>query len=140
MSAAHRICDIATEVGNTGTSRRTEPLASFIEGRLRTFRFAPQPVILTTTQKAVSQCIACGLSDKEIAFFLGIQCATVKAHTSKILRMLGLFRRTQLVRFVFESGDFDPEMVEIEVNRRSMSVRRRNRLTVNDTPASDCES
>jgi len=106
------------------------------DGRLRNFRFSPRNMVLTTSQKIVCQCIACGLSDKEIAFFLGIGRATVKAHTGNILRTLGLIRRTQLVRFVFESGDFDPEMVEMEIKRRSALVRRRTRKGMPDISTS----
>lgn len=102
-------------------------LAFGSDGWLREFRFSPRNILLTATQKMVCQCVACGLSDKEIAFFLGIGSSTVKAHTSKILKTIGLIRRTQLVRFVFESGEFDPSFVEIEVKRRSTIVRKRKR-------------
>ena len=98
-----------------------------VEGWLRSFRFSPRKIDLTSTQKTICQFIACGLSDKEIAYLLGIGCSTVKAHNTKILRMLGLFRRTQLVRFVFETGDFDPSIAEAEVKRRSIASRRQPR-------------
>lgn len=115
----------ADEGGRAGYGSSRVTIGS--DGWLREFRFSPRNILLTTTQKMVCQCVACGLSDKEIAFFLGIGCSTVKAHTSKILKTIGLIRRTQLVRFVFESGEFDPSFVEIEVKRRSTIVRKRKR-------------
>ena len=63
-------------------------------------------------QWLVVQLTACGLSDKEIAAVVGVSTATIKAHNSKAIRMLGLSRRGQLVRYIFETGQFAPEMVE----------------------------
>jgi DNA-binding NarL/FixJ family response regulator len=88
-----------------GGSRETEA-----EDRwLRAFRYAPVQGTLTPVQSLVAQLITCGLSDKEIAFFLGVAASTVKAHNTRILRSFGLSRRTQVVRYMLESGMFDPE-------------------------------
>lgn len=113
----HTICS------RTAGSKISRPA----DGWLRDFRFSPRDIILTSTQKIICQFIACGLSDKEIAYFLNIGCSTVKAHNTKILRTLGLIRRTQLVRFVFETGEFDPEMVEPEVQRRNLIGRKQRK-------------
>lgn len=92
---------------------------------LRNHRYAPQTAEMTVTQRMVAQFVACGLSDKEIAHFLGITCATVKAHNAAILRSLGLYRRAQLVRFIFESRQFDPEAAEIALELRIHGSRSR---------------
>ena len=79
---------------------------------LRGFRYAPKPVKFTPVQWLITQLIACGLSDKEIAYMLTISSSTVKAHNNKTMRSLGLIRRGQLVRYIFETGQFDPERAE----------------------------
>lgn len=50
--------------------------------------------------------VALGLADKEIAHYLEVSQGTVKSHVSLILRGLGLYRRTQICRFVYEAGLF----------------------------------
>lgn len=80
--------------------------------QLRRFRYAPQPARFSPVQWLTAQLVACGLSDKEIAFLIGISPATVKAHNNRNLQNLGLLRRGQLVRYIFESGQFDPEAAE----------------------------
>lgn len=79
---------------------------------LRSFRYSPVQGTLTPVQSLVAQLIACGLSDKEIAFFLGVAASTIKAHNTRILKSFGLSRRTEVVRFMLESGMFDPEEAE----------------------------
>ena len=79
---------------------------------LRSFRYAPRPVSFTPVQWLITQLIACGLSDKEIAHMLSISASTVKAHNNKTMRALGLMRRGQLVRYIFETGQFAPEEAE----------------------------
>ncbi len=74
---------------------------------------------MASVQWLIAQLVACGLSDKEIAHLLSISSSTVKAHNTKTLRALGLARRGQLVRYVFESGMFDPEGAE-----RLLAARR----------------
>ena len=48
----------------------------------------------------------------------GVSSATVKAHMSRAIKDMGLFRRHQLVRYVFENGLFDPETAQAEILRR----------------------
>ena len=79
---------------------------------LRGFRYAPKPIRFTPVQWLITQLIACGLSDKEIAHMLTISASTVKAHNNKTMRALGLMRRGQLVRYIFETGQFEPEKAE----------------------------
>lgn len=87
---------------------------------LRRFRYLPRPVKLTAVQWLVAQLVACGLSDKEIAHMLEISAATVKAHHGKTMHALGFRRRTQLVRYVFESGQFQPEEAERMLAERKL--------------------
>ncbi len=86
---------------------------------LRSFRYAPRPVSFTPVQWLITQLIACGLSDKEIAHMLSISASTVKAHNNKTMRALGLMRRGQLVRYIFETGQFEPEKAA-----RMLAVRK----------------
>jgi DNA-binding NarL/FixJ family response regulator len=71
-----------------------------------TMGYAPTSVRLEGRQLEVAQLVALGLADKEIAHFLALSQGTVKAHVSQILRTLGLYRRTQICRYVHESGLF----------------------------------
>lgn len=90
---------------------------------LRGFRYAPRPVKFTPVQWLITQLIACGLSDKEIAHMLTISASTVKAHNNKTMRSLGLMRRGQLVRYIFETGQFEPERAErMLAERKQRSV------------------
>jgi DNA-binding NarL/FixJ family response regulator len=85
---------------------------------LRSFRYDPRSVRLSPMQMLVVQLVCCGLADKEIAFILGVSSATVKAHMSRAIKDMGLFRRHQLVRFIFENGLFDPERAQSEILKR----------------------
>ncbi len=85
---------------------------------LRSYRYDPKPCQLSAMQMLVLQLVCCGLADKEIAFLLGVCSATVKAHMSRAIREMGLYRRHQLVRYVFENGLFDPEAAQAEILRR----------------------
>ena len=85
---------------------------------LRAYHYAPRPVRLSEVQWLIAQLIACGLSDKEIAHILEVSCSTVKAHNNKTLRALNLLRRGQIARYVFETGQFDPEAAETSLGRR----------------------
>ena len=100
-------------------------------GWLRSYRYAPRPAEITSTQRIVLQLVACGLSDKDIAHFLGITCATVKAHNAAAMKILGLRRRAQMVRLVFESGWFDPETAEKALELR-FRARRSGALATKD--------
>jgi DNA-binding CsgD family transcriptional regulator len=79
---------------------------------LRGFRYKPQHARFSPVQWLIAQLVACGLSDKEIAHLLSISASTVKAHNNKTMRALGLMRRGQLVRYIFETGQFAPEEAE----------------------------
>ena len=85
---------------------------------LRAYRYDPKPAQFSPVQLVIVQMVACGLSDKEIAHMLSISASTVKAHNTKTLRALGLLRRAQLVRYVFEMGLFDPEAAAKELSKR----------------------
>ena len=73
---------------------------------VRNLGYAPNLHALEGRQLQVAQLVALGLADKEIAFYLTISQGTVKGHVSTILRLLGLFRRTQICRYVHEAGLF----------------------------------
>ena len=68
--------------------------------------YAPKPVKLEGRQLQIAKLVALGLADKEIAHFLAVSQGTVKGHVSMILRVLGLYRRTQICRYVYETGLF----------------------------------
>ena len=84
------------------------------EINLRNFRFHPKSGALTPTRFLVAQMVCCGLADKEIGHLLGIASQTVKFHVSQAMRTLGLQRRTQLVRYMFETNQFDPDEATAE--------------------------
>lgn len=86
---------------------------------LRSFRYKPQEHKFSQVQWLVAQLVACGLADKEIAHLLGISSSTVKAHTGKIIRSLGFYRRSQLVRYIWETRLFHPEETEMLLAQRN---------------------
>jgi DNA-binding NarL/FixJ family response regulator len=71
---------------------------------VRGLGYAPNRVHLAGRQLEVAQLVALGLADKEIAHYMSVSQGTVKGHVSMILRNLGLYRRTQICRFVYEAG------------------------------------
>ena len=97
---------------------RTASGGMTIVPELRSYRYDPKPCRLSAMQMLVLQLVCCGLADKEIAFLLGVCSATVKAHMSRAIREMGLYRRHQLVRYMFENGLFDPEAAQSEILRR----------------------
>ena len=106
--------DIAMEAGRKQTA--AGPVT--IVPDLRSYRYDPKPGRLSPMQDLVVQLVCCGMADKEIAYLLGVCSATVKAHMSRAIREMGLYRRHQLVRYVFENGLFDPETAQAEILRR----------------------
>jgi DNA-binding CsgD family transcriptional regulator len=58
--------------------------------------------ILTRREREVSQLVAGGYSNKEIADACGISIATVKNHIHRILYKLNFQRRTQIARIAAE--------------------------------------
>ena len=103
-----------------GRSRSTSGTVNVVP-ELRSYRYEPKPARLSPMQMLVVQLVCCGLADKEIAFVLGVSSATVKAHMSRAIKDMGLYRRHQLVRYVFENGLFDPESAQAEILRRRAS-------------------
>lgn len=95
-----------------------EDIISDGQSWLRNFRYTPQSIKFSQVQWLVAQLVACGLSDKEIAYLLGISPSTVKAHTGKIIHTLGIWRRSQLVRYIWEGRQFDPEETELLLLQR----------------------
>lgn len=75
---------------------------------VRDLGYAPNRRELEGRQLEVAQLVALGLADKEIAHYLSVSQGTVKAHVSTILRLLGLYRRTQICRYVHEAGLLPP--------------------------------
>jgi DNA-binding NarL/FixJ family response regulator len=73
---------------------------------VRDLGYAPNAYALEGRQLQVAQLVALGLADKEIAHYLCISQGTAKGHVSTILRQLGLYRRTQICRYVHEAGLF----------------------------------
>lgn len=84
--------------------RRTAPLTPQKLCNLRTLDYAPRQCVLQGRTLEVAQLVALGLADKEIAHVLAVSEGTAKGHVSMILRRLGLYRRTQICRYVHEAG------------------------------------
>lgn len=89
---------------NLEPALRVVPRCAKAYADVRDLGYAPNPVQLAGRQLEVAQMIALGLADKEIAHYLSVSQGTVKGHVSMILRQLGLYRRTQICRFVHEAG------------------------------------
>jgi len=95
-----------------GTSRERRLALTVVAPCRRSFQdvrdlgYAPNRRALEGRQLEVAQLVALGLADKEIAHYLSVSQGTVKAHVSTILRLLGLYRRTQICRYVHEAGLF----------------------------------
>lgn len=83
--------------------RVVQPCAK-VHTEVRTLGYAPNAVQLAGRQLEVAQLVSLGLADKEIAHYMSVSQGTVKGHVSMILRQLGLYRRTQICRFVYEAG------------------------------------
>jgi len=92
---------------------------------LRTFRYAPRGHVLSPIQELVVQLVCCGLADKEVAHLLSLSCSTVKSHMSRAIREMGLVRRHQVVRYIFENDLFDPETTQARIAQRSAARQRR---------------
>jgi len=60
---------------------------------------------LSPKEEAVARSVSDGLTDKEIARDLGIAFTTVRTHLARIYRKLGLSRRSQLVRLLYDAAD-----------------------------------
>ena len=59
---------------------------------------------LSVREMEVLTCVTQGMSNKEIALYLGISQQTVKNHVTSILRKLGLVDRTQAAIFAVQQG------------------------------------
>lgn len=93
----------AEKVAHT-PKRRTVPLTAQKLRNLRTLDYAPRECVLQGRPLEVAQLVALGLADKEIAHVLAVSEGTAKGHVSMILGRLGLYRRTQICRYVHEAG------------------------------------
>lgn len=91
---------------------------------LRQHQYAPQFAAFTPVQWLIAQLVACGLSDKEIAYLVGISVSTIKAHNYKSVHSLGLVRRGQLIRYIFETQQFDPEGAQRMLAERQIRSQR----------------
>lgn len=114
---AQQTVSLARIAHSTPKNKRAavQPQRSGAEIDLRHFRFQPRSGALTPTRFLVAQMVCCGLADKEIGSLLGIASQTVKFHVSQAMRTLGLQRRTQLVRYMFETKQFDPDGATAEL-------------------------
>jgi DNA-binding CsgD family transcriptional regulator len=106
---------------------------------LRSFRYAPQAHEFSEVQWLVAQLVACGLADKEIAYVLGVSASTVKAHTGKIIHSMGLWRRSQLVRYIWEERQFYPEEAELLIAQRLERFRANSAICLPPGPLESSE-
>ena len=60
---------------------------------------------MTPRERQVAECVARGLSNKEIARELWVSLSTVKFHISGIYAKLGFTRRAELIRWFLTDGD-----------------------------------
>lgn len=111
-----------------GKGLEAEPESPRTESWLRSFRYTPQEHRFSEVQWLVAQLVACGLADKEIAYLLGISASTVKAHTGKIIHSMGLWRRSQLVRYIWEERQFCPEETEQLIAQRLERFRSQSQI------------
>ena len=116
-------------------TREAEPELPKAEPWLRSFRYAPQAHAFSEVQWLVAQLVACGLADKEIAYVLGISASTVKAHTGKIIHGMGLWRRSQLVRYIWEERRFCPEETELLIAQRLERFRGQSGGCISQVPS-----
>jgi DNA-binding CsgD family transcriptional regulator len=79
---------------------------------------------LTEREQQVLECMALGLSDKQIAYRLHIRLGTVKSHVGNILRKTEAANRTQAVTNAIASGTLrsilpsdHPQDIESESDR-----------------------
>src|ERR1051326_4425698 len=66
---------------------------------------------LTARQREVVQLVAEGKSSREIGQLLGISRRTVETHRSQAMKIFGIKKQTELVRFVLQHGLRPPESV-----------------------------
>ena len=59
---------------------------------------------LTEREREVLQCIADGMSTKQVADFLEVSAKTVETHRRQIMRKLGIFNIAQLTKFAVREG------------------------------------
>jgi DNA-binding NarL/FixJ family response regulator len=85
-------------------------LNTFEGGRSRSPQLSPPP--LTERELEVIRALAQGMSDRQIAGYLGISEKTVRNHTSNIYRKLHIFDRTQAVIYAIREGVIDVEELE----------------------------
>lgn len=69
--------------------------------------------LLTPSELAVLEALARGLVNKEIARDLEIAQQTVKFHLTNVYRKLGVGNRTEAIRYAFERGLIDRELVAV---------------------------
>ncbi len=85
-------------------------LNTFEGDRSRSPQLSPPP--LTERELEVIRALAQGMSDRQIAGYLGISEKTVRNHTSNIYRKLHIFDRTQAVIYAIREGVIDVEDLE----------------------------
>lgn len=89
-------------------------LSSYVDGAIRPYSDPGEPYLpLSAREMEVLTYVTKGLSNKEIALYLGISHQTVKNHVTAILRKLGVEDRTQATVYALRRGWVrlnDPEL------------------------------
>jgi two-component system NarL family response regulator len=80
-------------------------LTTLAQGDDATLTGSPAVAVLTPRQREVLYCIGQGMSNRQIAAELSITENTVKYHTGRIMRRLGLQTRYELIRYQFDLED-----------------------------------
>jgi DNA-binding NarL/FixJ family response regulator len=93
-------------------------LSTYVDGAIRPYSDPGEPYLpLSAREMEVLTYVTKGLSNKEIALYLGISHQTVKNHVTAILRKLGVEDRTQATVYAFRRGWVrlhDPELEKQE--------------------------
>ena len=89
---------IPPELLNLNLKNRKLPIHDLIEDLNESPKSARENKVLTPRQTEVLKCLSEGLSNKQIAYRLGLSEGTVKIHITLLMRALEVSNRMQAVR------------------------------------------
>ncbi len=89
---------IPSELLDANAKNQTLPIRELIEDLKKTTASSKEANVLTPRQTEVLRCMADGLSNKQIAYKLGLSEGTVKIHITLLMRALDVRNRVQAVQ------------------------------------------